>query len=707
MTQRRRFPKWIFTAFFFTATVVYFVFNGRWSFLRLVQSIRDLAFSIAKYFVVVFGFTGNGIPNTISEIPDVPFVPLLPVESSNLEGFWGRFFANLFNGDRFMLYNYHVLQIVLNVQRFLLPVILLIIIFKMLISDSADVENDDFGKKSKGVLRAEWTVRKIFVPVKYFLSSWWASLRFWVVLTWFLFVAAGTNVLSIVIEVFAFLFWFSVSADFALIYRGFYKLLLDLTIMFSTLPVFVWILLGYFLFTLIRRSAAFRRLEQMEAANRSFLDKLPLCVLITGKIGIGKTTSNVNLSLSLQDAMRDRLLSSMMEIQAEFPFYPWDLLDRQIGIMFFCGDLPSKTATRALFSDPDFRDVLLSLLFGYKGKMTFDDGVNVKHLEDRIVDYAELQVMYRQQTLIFSSYSLRVDNLFLDLGKMPLWSSDYFRTPAFDPRSEPLRSHILDFDTLRLGKTVSGETGGAWEYGILSHTEMGKDFGNTLTNKDLKASDESANIKNDMLIERIKVLRHTGTADHHPYVQYIGDEQRPTSLGADALELCDVVRLLNASEKKKTIRLLTIEQFFVDLVNSIWSGWYVRRRVHRADEDLPTWILRRVMNRVHNWEQRMTQLFGYQEISCEVLDGADLDKEGQADVVYSCFKKVHSGRFATDCFSDVLSSRSTESDWSMQSAPTYAGPVADPEEIRAQHSYFGDRILKIGGEEDDESADGD
>ena len=103
----------------------------------------------------------------------------------------------------------------------------------------------------------------------------------------------------------------------------------------------------------------------------------------------------------------------------------------------------------------------------------------------------------------------------------------------------------------------------------------------------------------------------------------------------------------------------------------------------------------------------MNQLFGYQEISCEVLDGADLDKEGQADVVYSCFKKVHSGRFATDCFSDVLSSRSTESDWSMQSAPTYAGPVADPEEIRAQHSYFGDRILKIGGEEDDESADGD
>ena len=707
MTQRQRLLGRIFTASVFTVTVLYFFAFGRWSFLRLVQSIRDLAFSIAKYFVVVFGFKGNGIPNTISEIPDVPFVPLLPVESSTLEGFWGRFFANLFNADRFLLYNYRVLQVVLNAQRFILPVVLLVVLLKIWLSDSAEVENDDFGKKSKGVFRAEWIGRKIFAPVKRFLALWWQCLRFWMVVTWCLIVAAGTNVLTVLIEALGFLFWFSVAADFPLLYRGIYKLLLDLTIMFSTLPVFAWILVGYFVFTLIRRAVAYRRLEQMEAANRAFLEKLPLCVLITGKIGIGKTTTNVNLSLSLQDAMRDRLLSSMMEIQAEFPFYSWDLLDRQIGIMFFCGDLPSKTATRALFSDPDFRDVLLSLLFGYKGKMTFDDGVNVKHLEDRIVDYAELQVMYRQQTLIFSSYSLRVDNLFTDLGKMPLWSSDYFRTPAFDLRSEPLRSHILDFDTLRLGKTVSGETGGAWEYGILSHTEMGKDFGNTLTNKDLKATDESANIKNDMLIDRIKVLRHTGTADHHPYVQYIGDEQRPTSLGADALELCDVVRLVDASEKKKAIRLLTIEQFFVDLVNAIWSGWYVRRRVHRADEDLPTWLLRRTMNRVHAWEQRMSQLFGYQEISCVVQDGADLDKDGQADVIYSCFKKVHSGRFATDCFAGVLSSRSSESDWSMQTAPTYAGPVADSEEIRSQHSYFGNRVLKIGGEEDDESADGD
>ncbi|MBO4284059.1 MAG: hypothetical protein J5958_05495 [Clostridia bacterium] len=700
----------LFTGGIFGGTVAWLASRGWWSLVRLAGAVWDLLLSIAKYFLVILGFSSDFIPEHVKEIPDVPFVPFLPVDASQLSGFWGRFFSDLFSKEHFLRYNARFFIGVLSIQRFLLPVVVLFLVLKFWISGTADEENDDFGKKSKGVRRVEWLQRKIFFPVKSFLVSWWTSLRFWVILTLLLLFSAGLNVLTLLVEAVAFLFWFSVQIDFSFLYTGIYKLFLDLTIMFSTLPAIVWIFVAYLIFCFIRRAVAYRRLESMEAANRGFVEKLPLCVLITGKIGIGKTTTNVNLSLTLQDAMRERLLASMMEIQAEFPFFPWEFLDRQIGVMFCAGDLPSKSKTRKLFSDKLFSEDPEEnglFLFGYTGRMIFEDGVNVKHLENRLVDYAELQVMYRQQTLIFSSFSFRVDNLYTDLGKMPYWSSDFFRTPGFDPWSEPLRSHILDFDTLRLGKTVSREPGGAWEYGILSHTEMGKDFGNTLTNKDLKATDDAANIKNDMLIDRIKVLRHTGTADHHPYVQYIGDEQRPTSLGADALELCDVVRLVDASEKKKSIRLLLIEQFFVDLVNSIWSGWYVRRRVHRADEDLPTWFLRRTMNRLHSWEQRMTQLFGYQEISCVVQDGADLEKEGQSDVIFTCFKKVHSGRFSTDCFAGVLASRSLNSKWSIQTAPTYAGPVASPEEIRAQHSYFGNKVLKIGGEEDDESADGD
>ena len=699
--KRAKVFRGIFSGAIGVGTFIWLFSRGWWSLVRLIGAIWDLLLSIAKYFLVVFGFPGVPIPEHVKEIPDVPFVPFLPLNAEDLSGFWGRFFAALFNGDRFLLYNYRFLNGFVNVQRFILPVVCLFLILKLWISGSADETNDDFGKKSRGVHAVEWLLHKIFVPIVTFVSTWWKSLRFWLVLTWLIVVAAGLNLLTILVEAVASLFWFSVSVDLPFLYTGIYKLFLDLTITFSTLPVFVWILVGYVLFCMIRRSVAFKRLERMEAANRAFLDKLPLCVLITGKIGVGKTTTNVNLSLSLQDAMRERILKNMMEIQAEFPLYKWEDFDHSIGNLFFCGYLRSKVETRRIFSEmiadvEHFPDLLI-----YPGLGTFTDGVTVKYLQDRLVDYAELQYMYRQQTMIFSSYSVRVDDYFQDLGKLPFWGSDYFRSDPFDPQFAASRSHILDFDTLRLGKTVGDPPGGAWEFGILSHTEMGKDFGNTLTNKDLKASDDAANIKNDMLIDRIKVLRHSATADHFPYARYIGDEQRPTSLGADALDLCDVVRLTECSENKTAIRLLTIEQFFVDFFLSIWQGWYVRRRLHRADEDLPTWLLRRIVKRLYAWNAKMTQLFGYQEISCLIQDGADLDSEGKPDVIYSCFKKVRAARFSTDCFSDVLAYRAKISGWSMTTAPTYEGPVATPEEIRAQHSYFGDRMMKIGGEDGD------
>ncbi len=697
--KRAKVFRGIFTGAIVAGTFVWLLSRGWWSLVRLVGAIWDLLLSVAKYFLVVFGFPDVPIPEHVKEIPDVPFVPFLPLNAEDFSGFWGRFLTTLFNGERFLLYNYRFLNGFLNVQRFILPVVCLFLILKIWISGTADEENNDFGKKSRGVHAVEWLQRKVLVPTLTFLSSWWTSLRFWMVLIWAIVVAAGLNLLTILVEAVASLFWFSVSVDLPFLYTGIYKLFLDLTIMFSTLPVLVWIVVGYVLFCLIRKFFAYKRLEQMEGANRAFLDKLPLCVLITGKIGIGKTTTNVNLSLTLQDAMRERILKNMMEIQAEFPLYKWEDFDHSIGFLFFCGYLRSKVETREIFSKMIADVEHFPDLLAYPGPGTFTDGVTVKYLQDRLVDYAELQYMYRQQTMIFSSYSVRVDDYFQDLGKMPFWGSDYFRSDPFDPQFAASRSHILDFDTLRLGKTVGDPPGGAWEFGILSHTEMGKDFGNTLTNKDLKSSDDAANIKNDMLIDRIKVLRHSATADHFPYARYIGDEQRPTSLGADALDLCDVVRLTECSKDKTAIRLLTIEQFFVDFFLSIWQGWYVRRRVHRADEDLPTWLLRRIVKRLYAWNAKMTQLFGYQEISCLIQDGADLDSEGKPDVIYSCFKKVRAARFSTDCFADVLAYRAKISGWSMTTAPTYEGPVASPEEIRAQHSYFGDRMMKIGGDD--------
>ena len=266
--KRTRIFHGVLTGSIVAGTVVWLLSRGWWSLVRLAGAIWDLLLSVLKYFVVIFGFGSDWVPDHILQIPDVPFVPFIPLDPEDLSGLWSRFFTLLFDADRFLLYNLRFLNGLVNVQRFLLPVVILFLVLRFWTSGTADEENDDFGKKSKGVLRVEWMQRKILAPVKSFLTSWWTSLRFWILVTWFVVIAAGLNILTVLVEAVASLFWFSVSVDFPFLYTGIYKLLLDLTIMFSTLPAIVWIFLGYVLFCIIRRSVAFRRLEAMEAANR-------------------------------------------------------------------------------------------------------------------------------------------------------------------------------------------------------------------------------------------------------------------------------------------------------------------------------------------------------------------------------------------------------------------------------------------------------
>lgn len=675
----------------------YFGYFCRWSFVRLFGSVVDLGVSIAEYLLTIFMFDLSFLPVTIDRVPDVPFVPFLPLDSSSLSGALERFFALLFDAEHFVTYNAGVVDALLILQRFLLPIILLVFVIRVKLEDAANEENDRFDDVTPGAGR--WKkIFAFFAKIRDFVLSIFYACPAWLSWTMLFAILAGTNLLTVIVGFLANVFHLSVSLSFRSFWIQIYKLALDLTITFSTLPWYVWVIVFYVVFCKLRRVFAMNRLVTMEGKIREFIKRLPLAVLITGKIGVGKTQNNMNLTLSMQDAMREKMQESMLTIRAEFPEYPWENLDRQIGVMYLCGDLPSKAETRTLFAslvrEPD-------IFFGYDGTRTFSDGVIVKYLSDRIVDYAELQFMYRVQCLVSSSYSMRVDGDFTDKGKMPLWTTDYFGTPPFDPHGAAVRSHILDFDTLRLGKTFCEESAGAWEFGILSHTEMGKDFGNALTNKDIKTTDKTANIKNDMLIDRIKILRHSSTACYTPYCQYIGDEQRPTSLGADALELCDVLKISDSSESKSVYPLLTIERFFYDLLESLWFGWYATRAVNRADTDAFVFLLRRLMQTFYPKIEEQRQLFGYQKLKVRLVDGADLDAEPEVFEIYNCFKKTRAGRYATDCFSDIVATRALRSDWEFDLSKSYEGDEATPEELERQHSYFGRKLLHIRGEDND------
>ncbi len=162
--------------------------------------------------------------------------------------------------------------------------------------------------------------------------------------------------------------------------------------------------------------------------------------------------------------------------------------------------------------------------------MTYDDALKENGLFDVAETYAHAYFIYMvQSSLILSNYSIRSDNEPIDLGNLPLWMTDFF-----GGRRDGRRSHVLDFDVLRLGKKVmeNNARAGSFEFGVVAITEIGKERGNNLELKEVKKSTDEANQKNDLFNSWLKMCRHSATVDNFPFIKVFTDEQRPESWGS-------------------------------------------------------------------------------------------------------------------------------------------------------------------------------
>ena len=99
------------------------------------------------------------------------------------------------------------------------------------------------------------------------------------------------------------------------------------------------------------------------------------------------------------------------------------------------------------------------------------NGLYEEDIFDVLSTYARLYFIYViESSLIVSNYSVRETNEQISLGNFPLWNLSFFGNET-DGRF----SHILDFDTLRLGRKVieNNKNTGSFEFGIILITEIG------------------------------------------------------------------------------------------------------------------------------------------------------------------------------------------------------------------------------------------
>lgn len=691
------------------------------AFVRIGESFRDLWTSIVFYFRELTGLNINVTP-TVNEYSSVPMTPILGLPGtweefqvmwSNYWSFWATwsnvqaYFGSLSDG----LYNF--------AKIVLLVVVPLLLVLIVLFQRYLRKENNDYNKDSKVLRGFKWFALKVYSPVKNWILSYIGFTKehskyykMWLFIWFFNF-----NIITIIIEFLAFYLYFVISFDFINLYRQFYKLFCDLSVIIAFIPLPVWIIAGLIIFDKIRRHIGYKTLYHLEAKDCGFINSLPIVVMGVGSMGKKKTTLITDMQLSQEVIFRDKALEKILENDLKFPDFPWINLENSLKIAIETHTVFNLATTRlfirkkqhifnAYLNDKAIHKSINRylkkkygaindnhLIFDYDYKrygVTYDDKLKVIDIWKTIEDYAQLYFIYiLQSSLLVTNYSVRVDAIKEDLGNFPLWNDDFFKRDSRLIDVFSRHSNIIDFDFLRLGSKLVADNPrkDMFEFAILGITEIGKERKNNLELQGTKKKDEGTNQKNDGFNDWLKMVRHSATVDNYPFVKVFCDEQRPESWGADARDLCEIVHIVEADNVSLSMPFFFIEELLFDFIFNRFTNLYYQYRFNRADNTLFMYLVKKVCGALHNYYKRTYNTFGYCKVLIDLEEGTQ-DSSRIRKNYYLMNKKIYSDRFRTDCFNDFFTTKVLRSEIGLNDLPKFAGKNATLEEMQEFGSYF-------------------
>lgn len=691
------------------------VFLFRLSFVRLVTSCKDFGLSVAYYFCEMFGMPGVIAP-TVNIVPDTGFVSFLPFTFSEFKVKFALFGTLLIDKQNLIYYFFGFGNLLMPLATILLIAVPLVLIVVMLFRKSLVRENNDYNEDSKP-LRAykRLTTFLCKYPIRFitsllaFVQGHKQYIKIWLCLWLFNF-----NIFTIGLELFAFYFYFMASFDVFNIYTQVYKLFMDLNVPLRFIPLWAWVILGLYLGDRFRKKIALMTLRHCEMCNRGFINSLPIVVMIVGTMGKKKTTVITDMALSQEVMFRDKAFEMLLDNDLKFPIFPWINLENTIKravdnhSIYNLATCKRFVDSKVLKLKKQIHKVggisiksyarIKHLCFDYdfiKYGMTFDDKLKLTSLFDVLAIYTQLYFIYIiQSSLLVSNYSVRTDNLLQDLGNFPMWNTDFFRRDSRRIDSFSRHAHILDFDSLRLGKKVleKNVNSNALDFGCFLITECGKERGNQNDTKGMKKSDSEANQLNDLFNTDLKMIRHPATVDNFPFVKVIMDEQRPESMGADARELCDIVHIRETFDTQLAMPFFFVEELLHLIMFNKFTGFYHDYRFARADNTLFMHIVKALASKLHSYYKGIYNNYGYMKVAVQTEKGT---QDGDLSDSKYCLalKKIYSKRFATDCFSEFFTDKALLSTVGINDLEEYKTERASFDELKKQQSYFINDLL--------------
>ena len=670
-----------------------FVF--RVAYCRTIEALIDLYGSFKYYFCVLFGFETEVLPSVTDYSKVMGRMLILPSDFESFKVNATTYFSILFSKKNFLLWLSEIrakVSIWARVLTIFLPcVVVLIIVVKRIYATPNTRHNKDTFP-----LRIYKTVTMYTTePLKQFVRQYAAFVKehnfIWIV--WLIIWSFNLNFATVVTEFFAFYFYFAVSFDFKAIYTQIVKLFIDLQVIVKHVPLWIILVFVWLIFERWRKNLALAKLRRMENANRGFINDLPIVSMTCGSMGKKKTTIITDMALSQEVMFRNVAYGKLQETDMKFPNFGWIAFEMELrkcmehGTVYNLATVKEWIKVKRARYEKHHNDLLQ--LYGYDSErygLYYRDGLKTSYIFDVLSTYAQLYFIYViQSSLIVANYSIREDNRLIDGGNFPIWSTDFF---SKNPR--PSRhAHILDFDILRLGKKVleNNPSAGSFEFGVVAITEVGKERGNNLELKEVKKGTEETNQKNDLFNSWLKMCRHSATVDNYPFIKVFTDEQRPSSWGADARELCDIVHIVSSGNTRLALPFFTVEDMLNEWLFNRFINLYEDFRFNRGDNTLLIYLLKKVTAIVYRRNAVIYNTYGYSISNIEKERGT-MDGKTEKKKYYLMNKKIYSQRFSTDCFSDYFNELAKGTHIGMNDYTEYATEKASVQELKRQNSYF-------------------
>lgn len=601
------------------------------------------------------------------------------------------------------------------------PILLLLLVICIMLH----LPNNDFNKDTKPLKFVKFIANYTWRPLKsqicgyvLFLKEHKAYPIIWAVI-WSL----NFNFLTIILEVIAYYYYFVAGFDFVNLYIQLYKLLLDLSTLILFFPPWAWAVIFIIGFDVFRKFVSLKKLKKNEKKCEEIVAELPVAVFITGTMGTGKTTFNTELAITYNKYFRDVANKKMFEMSMRFPDFPWinaencvkfglehhtiyNLATCRQFVKFLkkCHEFPGdNTVLRLRILKSRYGYNFDNFLFDYdSGKYGFSyyDNLENKNIFDILEEYLQLYFIYVIScSLMIANYSIRVDDFKKDKGNFPLWDIDFFRKDSEEIGAHSRRSHIIDFDALRLGlKFVEdGRFKDSIDFGVIVVTEIGKERANQKTIKgeyfsyertDKDGNNVTVTPDSDLMNLDIKECRHRATVDNFPFVVWLLDDNRAASLNADNKELCDLLYIVKASDYKFITPYFALDELIYNAASKLMQKFHDKDRFYKGNNTLFRHTLRNFFSRfIFKPYEKNFNMYSVSTLEFKVQDGKESD-DGHKLKYRMSKKKIHSARFATDCYGDYYYEKTKRSRAGIIDIPEYAGKQATRGEMNSTHGYF-------------------